>query len=242
MKSLQSGIFALTLLALMLSMASVSAWADDEGGKGLRQSGIYVAAKAERHEGSNWHPGYVLDGRYRLNRYYPPRGYAVKHLPVGYRTVHFHGHPYYFRHGVWYSARGAGFVVVTPPIGIIVPILPSYYTRIWVRGIPYYYAGGVYYVWRPAMQGYEIVEAPAESSVESEKAESGQFYVYPKEGQNSEKQAQDRYECHRWSVDQTGFDPSQPPADVAKAELAAKQSDYRRAISACLEARGYSVK
>ncbi len=35
-----------------------------------------------------------------------------------------------------------------------------------------------------------------------------QLYVYPLKKQSSEQQDRDRYECHRWAVQQTGFDPS----------------------------------
>jgi outer membrane lipoprotein SlyB len=35
-------------------------------------------------------------------------------------------------------------------------------------------------------------------------------YVYPAAGQDAEQLDRDRYECHQWSVHQTGFDPSVP--------------------------------
>jgi hypothetical protein len=35
-----------------------------------------------------------------------------------------------------------------------------------------------------------------------------QLYVYPLKKQSTEQQDRDRYECHRWAVQQTGFDPS----------------------------------
>src|SRR5215831_21128111 len=38
------------------------------------------------------------------------------------------------------------------------------------------------------------------------------IYVYPAKGQSQEQQDRDRYECHSWAVQQTGFDPSR---DVA---------------------------
>jgi Glycine zipper 2TM domain len=37
-----------------------------------------------------------------------------------------------------------------------------------------------------------------------------QLVVYPARGQSPEQQERDRYECHVWAVQQTGFDPSQP--------------------------------
>ena len=35
-----------------------------------------------------------------------------------------------------------------------------------------------------------------------------QIYIYPAKGQNQQQQDKDRYECHSWAVQQTGFDPS----------------------------------
>ena len=144
-----------------------------------------------------------------------------------------------------------------------------------------------------------------------------QVYFYPKEGQTTEQQSRDHYECYNWAMQQTGFDPSQssipperrvkvvpmpPPghdtavlaiagavlgaliagprhagagaligagsgavvgaaSDVSRQQQAqqmeeayvnrdqaldaryeGKASDFRRAMSACLEGRGYSVQ
>lgn len=148
------------------------------------------------------------------------------------------------------------------------------------------------------------------------------LFVYPAKGQSQEQLANDRYECHRWAVQESGFDPTEfgaePPRIVkvpvpenkaagatskgaaagaiagavlghgddklknavigavvgsiagaaveqsgqleaegqareqaekqsqqiaqSKAEKAVQRSNYRRAISACLEGRGYTVK
>src|ERR1700691_4431113 len=68
------------------------------------------------------------------------------------------------------------------------------------------------------------------------------FYVYPRNGQTAEQQAADRYECHSWSKSQTGFDPTQPGGAVPGNQTSASREQYQRAITACLEARGYSVK
>ena len=37
------------------------------------------------------------------------------------------------------------------------------------------------------------------------------LYFYPTKGQSKEQQTRDRYECYRWAVKQTGFDPGQVP-------------------------------
>jgi hypothetical protein len=36
------------------------------------------------------------------------------------------------------------------------------------------------------------------------------MFIYPAKGQNQAQQDKDRYECHSWAVQQTGFDPSKP--------------------------------
>jgi len=44
--------------------------------------------------------------------------------------------------------------------------------------------------------------------------------IYPKKGQSEEKQSKDKYECHTWAVQQTGFDPmkaqSAPPPPTGR--------------------------
>jgi len=140
-------------------------------------------------------------------------------------------------------------------------------------------------------------------------------YFYPAQGQSAQQQDRDKYECHTWAVQQSGFDPSAPNApphmrvvvapgpppgagvaagavtgavlgaavsrpweagqgaligalagaaiggiaesaaaqqqqlsasanasNARAAELERQASNYRRAISACLEARGYNVR
>lgn len=188
--------------------------------------------------------GYVLDSRYSHNHYYPPRGYAVPALPRGYTVIRHGGAPYYFHGGVWYRPYGPRFVVVGPPIGLFVSVLPPFYTTVWVRGIPYYYADDVYYVYRPERHGYEVARPPADD--EDVSTESGtaanDLFIYPKQGQSEEQQSKDRYECHSWASNQTGFDPTQPSGGVAESQAQGKRADYQRAMTACLEARGYSVK
>jgi Glycine-zipper domain len=34
-----------------------------------------------------------------------------------------------------------------------------------------------------------------------------QVHIYPQRGQSPQQQQQDRFECHQWAVQQTGFDP-----------------------------------
>lgn len=41
--------------------------------------------------------------------------------------------------------------------------------------------------------------------------------AYPAKGQSTEQQKKDDYECHNWSVGQTGIDPTKPPPAAAPA-------------------------
>lgn len=41
----------------------------------------------------------------------------------------------------------------------------------------------------------------------------GDVMVYPAKGQSNEQLSKDRYECHLWAVQQSGFDPSNAQAD-----------------------------
>lgn len=186
----------------------------------------------------------VLDDRYHHGHFYPPRGLIVHELPVGYRPYLFHGARYYFVGGIWYAPAPGGFVVVRPPVGLIVNVLPPFYTTVWFDGVPYYYADDVYYRWVPGEDGYEVVDPPsgADQPSAAPVVSSDDLMIYPKNGQSSSQQAADRYECHNWAKSQTHFDPTVPGGGVPASELAASRDQYRRAMIACLEGRGYSVQ
>jgi hypothetical protein len=181
-----------------------------------------------------------MDLRHGHNHAYPARGQHFDRLPSGYRAVTYGHSRYYFHGGVWYRPFGRGFVVDVPPFGLIVPFLPLYYTSLWVGGIPYYYANDTYYTQTP--EGYMVVEPPKGDITQAPPATTGQLFIYPRNGQSKELQAKDRYECHSWTVGQTHYDPTQPAAGVSDAQLNQMRADYNRALSACLDARGYTVK
>jgi len=253
---------AVLTLALVLSCAALPVWADRDGDDDRgrreqprrateqRESQQRTTEQREMQHRDSVHrdapikrpPGYVLDNRYQHNHYYPPRGQALPILPSDHRVVPYRGENYYFHSGVWYRHSGTRFVVILPPIGLVVPFLPPFYTTIWVGGLPYYYAGGVYYNWVPEENGYVVAKAPPESEVSEQSAAENQLFIYPQKGQSEQQQATDRYQCHRWATDQTGFDPTQPGGNVPEAQIDSKRADYRRAMKACLEARGYSAQ
>jgi hypothetical protein len=133
-------------------------------------------------------------------------------------------------------------------------VLPVGYATYWWGGVPYYYWQGVYYVWSPDYGDYVVTDpppvsggtlegaAPPPAAVQPAGADRGamSLYVYPKNGQSDQQTQNDRYQCHEWAVGQTGFDPTNTANDTQAST--ATPENYKRAVTACLEARGYSVR
>jgi hypothetical protein len=86
-----------------------------------------------------------------------------------------------------------------------------------------------------------VTEPPADETKDPVPL-SDQLFIYPKKGQSEQQQADDRYACHRWGVEQTSYDPTKPADGKTVEELNRKREDYQRAMKACLEGRGYSVR
>lgn len=240
--------FSLTLpLALiLLACTAGAALAEDRGhdqGREQRQDRNDRGDRGDRGRAPAPR-GYVFDRRYNHDHYYPPRGFAVRELPRNAYFTRYRGHvPYYFHEGAWYRRSGLGFVVIAPPFGIGIPVLPPFYTTIWVGGVPYYYADDTYYVWRPEAREYVVTEPPQDAAAATTTPDrDDELFVYPGKGQSSEQMATDRYECHSWAAQQTGYDPTQPLGGVDESQVTQKRAEYRRAETACLEARGYSVR
>lgn len=108
-------------------------------------------------------------------------------------------------------------------------------------GYPFGYGfyGPRYYPWYgygPAV-GVQVSPRRAARS-ERTGGEQGalKMYVYPAAGQTSEQTAEDRYQCHVWAADQSGYDPTLGAGKRDEAE------SYTRAFTACMEGRDYVVK
>ncbi len=179
-----------------------------------------------------------------------------------YGTAYWHGghywgggywNGYYWPH-VWYGPGWAWFY----------PALPIGYATFWWGAVPYYYYNNLYYTWNPNYNGYVVTDPPmvsdssgsadpnavtaapapqqdyAPQSAPASGAGSGaasDVYVYPRNGQTDAQTSTDRYECHSWAVGQTGFDPTRSTQSGS-----GSPADYRRAMIACLDARGYSAR
>jgi hypothetical protein len=135
--------------------------------------------------------------------------------------------------------------VVAPPVGLFVPFLPSFYTTVWFHGTPYYYANETYYISTPG--GYVVTQPPqgevSEAPPESSEAMENKLFIYPRKGQSQAQQDNDCYECHKWAKDQTNYDPTTAiPQGMSANQAMQRRADYQRAMAACLESRGYTVK
>lgn len=199
------------------------------------------------HTPKQWH-----DAAHGHRRHYPVVGWSVTVVPRHAHRVVWGGARYHFHEGVWYHHAPHGYVVVRPPVGVWVPVLPVFRTVVTIGALTYYYANGVYYRER-GEGGYEVVTVPAGAASDGVGGVSSmptpiapieadeRLYIYPRQGQSAQQQSRDEYECHRWAVGQTGFDPTAAATGQASPD-SPRRADYRRARVACLEGRGYTVK
>jgi Domain of unknown function (DUF4136) len=82
----------------------------------------------------------------------------------------------------------------------------------------------------PAVAGQAPPAAAAAAMPAPAPAPSAQpagFFIYPKNGQSAQQQTTDQQQCGDWATQQAHGTPS--------------GTDYRRAMAACLDGRGYSV-
>lgn len=187
-----------------------------------------------------------FDPRYHHNHYYPVVGYAVPVLPDGSLSITFGASRFFFHSGVWWRPVGPRFVVVVPPVGVVVPLLPPDSVTLWVGGAPYYYANGVYYAVSPG-QGYVVTQPP--SGVEAAQSAAPAVMapaplpvaapvlvqkaplvpvIYPRNGQSATQLEADKQACNRWATTQA--------AALADGEV------FQRAVAACMDGRGYTVR
>jgi hypothetical protein len=168
---------------------------------------------------------------------------SVQRLPPGYRSYYWGGSPYYNYRGSWYRPYGGSYLSIGAPYGLFVSSLPPSYSTVWIGGNRYFVADDSYYLYDSSRSGYVLTRSPYDgerlttaSTAEPEAVRDPVLFIYPTKGQSEKQQADDRYECHRWAVTQTGYDP-------VDAEYRPEQhAQYDRAITACLTGKGYSVK
>lgn len=213
------------------------------------------------HEGWHGGGGARFEGHFGAPRYAVPEHWRGMHpdWDDGHRPGYWarpwgpRWEPHYWGGGYWHG----GFwphVYLGWEFPWFLAALPVGYATYWWGGVPYYYWQGVYYAWSPDYAAYVVTDPPpvtggvAQGAAPPAAAQPGDaggrgalsLFVYPKNGQSQQQTADDRYQCHEWAVGQTGFDPTNSASDTQAAT--ATPENYKRAITACLEARGYSVK
>ncbi|MDF3162516.1 MULTISPECIES: DUF6515 family protein [Pseudomonas] len=178
--------------------------------------------------GNGWGPGPQYRPGYTVDRF-PDRNYRVP----------YRGQDYFFSGGYWYRPQGPRYVVVAPPYGIRVHYLPDYAREVWVGSALFFLAAGAYYSYESSTQQYVVVQPPV-ASLPPQPAPQGNGYdvvAYPANGQSPAQVQQDGYDCYRWAVQQSGFDPQ----TVTYAPAPAVVQTYRQAQGNCLGSRGYQV-
>jgi len=205
-----------------------------------------------RQAGGNYRPNDHWDGRpdghgngWGPGPQYRP-GHVIDRVPSDYSRVPYRGQDYYYSGGYWYRPDGPRYVVVTPPYGARVRSLPSYSQEVVIGSSLFFLAAGTYYMYQNDTQEY-IVTTPPQPVQSGGYAQpiaqpigQGSPYdpvAYPANGQTPEQIEQDRYDCYRWSVEQSSFDPANPGYQPAPAMIQV----YRRSMVACLMDRGYAI-
>jgi hypothetical protein len=258
--SIRSKGLILAVGALSAVLGAGSALAQAHGGGGHSSGGGHFGggghAAAGGHFGGGAHfapGGHVGAYRGAVGAGYAhtyPGGYhgaaLAGHGAYGRPGGYYYGHGYstgaYWRGGYWHGAwwprayYGLGF-------SWFLPVLPLAYATYWYGGVPYYYANDVYYTYNPDYEGYVATDPPPVGESDGSAPQGGaaiappqdggsipgQVFMYPKNGQSAEQQAQDKAECQQWAAQQAG-------------QAAQNGADYRRAMTACVEGRGYSAQ
>ncbi|MBN1470892.1 MAG: hypothetical protein JW925_03860 [Syntrophaceae bacterium] len=235
--------FAIAVSLFILLLMSPSSFTEEAQAQPPKKAPALTVKRAPA-----FHQKKFVDSRYKHNRSYLKRGLSVRSLPRGHRVVIHHNDRYYAFRGVWYRHHRGQYVVIAPPVGLFVPFLPFAYATVWMNGIPYYYANETYYTQTPG--GYvvvappqdEVSETPPDPEDEMVDITDDRMFIYPSKGQSQAQQDNDRYECHKWAVEQTDYDPTDLPYDLSAEDIMRQRKDYRKAMAACLDSRGYSVK
>jgi hypothetical protein len=203
----------------------------------LLMSDAFAQGRGAQDNGPNNAQSRSFPGSSRIIR--PSIGQRVSVLPSNHQIVRVGVDSYRYANGSFYRPGSQGaYIVVNAPLNARVDRLPLGAVSFYLGSRRYYYANFTYFLWDSDRREYRVVDEPdgAEIEVASASQTTGEIFVYPAEGQSEEQRDRDRYDCYLWASEQTGFDPSMGEQDSSLA------SNYRRAISACLEGRGYTVK
>ena len=111
--------------------------------------------------------------------------------------------------------------------------------------MPYYYADDLYYEWNGSAGAYQEVQPPAglAEQIAAQAPVMTELFVFPNGDQSNEQLERDREACHRWAVQQVGYDPPMAAPHIKASDRSVAQlADFLRADAACLEAHDYHVE
>jgi hypothetical protein len=213
------------------------------GGRFVSHAGGYGGRPGFGHPGFAGGSGRFWGGGYWGGRFWPGVRYGAGFawflpvLPFGYATYYWGSTPYYYYDNAYYNWDPSqnGYVATDPP-----PVMQGGSDEPPQSDVPQSSdAPSADYVPAPQSnysQPPQSSNSAAPAGPRGNWSSAADIYVYPRNGQNDQQTSTDRFECHKWSVAQTGFDPTRAM------NLQGTSVDYRRAMGACLDARGYSVK
>ena len=216
------------------------------GRPGFARPGVVGHGGFVAGSGRFWGGGY-WGGRFWPGvRYGAGFAWFLPVLPFGYATYYWGGNPYYYYDGGYYSwdPDYNGYVATDPP-----PVAdgsgsdqppPSDEGS---QSQQSYDMQPQTYAPPPANPNSmatpppaQPVAAPANPGPRNFSGGVSDIVAYPRNGQSEQQTSTDKFECHKWSVSQTGFDPTR------SINLEGTAADYRRAMGACMDARGYTVR
>ena len=182
--------------------------------------------------GTGWHGGFHSGGPHV--HFGIGIGVGPPFWPWYYPGPYYYPPPVYYSPPVYYAPPPAVYYNNSPVV--VTPSAPSYATPPLAA---------------PGTPGNPVVELPpngnapmpsaaqqAQQPNAMAQAAPTQLFMYPRQNQDAQLQARDRDECYRWALDQLGYDQSKSPAGLS----AGQSADYYRAMTACLDGRGYSVR
>jgi hypothetical protein len=115
----------------------------------------------------------------------PRWGSAVRVVPTGATVIKYRRTPYHYYNGVYYTRRGADYVVVRPARGLRVRVLPVGYRTVLVGPATYYYYYGTFYTKVDKSEEYNVVEPPEGAVVDAlpegyevETIDGKEYYVF----------------------------------------------------------------
>lgn len=107
----------------------------------------------------------------------------------------------------------------------------------------YYYPPPAYSYPPPAYAPPPPATVPRGNVNQAPPETGGRVFIYPRKGQGPEQQAKDSDECRTWAINQSGYDATKPPpVDTPQEQLIQKSEGFFRALAACMDGRGYTIR